>query len=100
MMGIPIRDLYEMTEYEFNLYRIGYQKREIAAWERSRYEAWVAVCVQSSKPPQIEEMLPLPTDQERKVEKSKLRKSKKVSKQEFINIAERLGLKDKVWQAQ
>lgn len=100
MMGIPISEFYEMTEYEFTMYKVGYQKGEIAAWERTRFIAWTVVATQSTKPPKIQDFLPLPIDQERKAERDLPRRAAKVSKQKFINIAEKLGIKDKVWQAQ
>lgn len=90
-MGIPITELYEMTEYEFACYRKGFQNREVSEWERTRFIAWITQAVQSTKPLKIEEVLPLPTDK-RKTDTEAVKKPRKVSKKVFDHHASRLGI--------
>jgi len=87
-----LSEFYEMTEYEFNLIRGGYQKRQISEWEKTRFVAWMIQVTQVEKPLSIEEVLPLPTDKARKEQKGKLKPSKKVTKKFFDDISSRLGL--------
>ncbi len=92
MMGIPISELYQMTEYEFAIYKVGYQKRQISEWERTRFQSWMVQAVASSKPLKIEEVMELPGDKERKEAQEKAKKTKVVTKKQYNTLLESLGL--------
>lgn len=93
MMQFPYSDLDNITEYEFNLYRKGYQRREINHWERRRFGSWMVQAVNSTKPVPIHEILPLPTDEERKINEKVTKTSKVVSKKTYEDLLGRLGKK-------
>lgn len=82
-----------MTEYEFGLYRSGFHKKEMAEWERTRFVAWMVQATQSTKPVKIEDILPLPIDEERKIAREKAKPSKKVTDKKYNDILARLGKK-------
>lgn len=88
MMGFPYSDLDLISEYEFNLYRVGYQQREISFWERSRFESWVTLASQTSNPPDLHKLLPLPGDEEKKTKRTKpiAKVSKAVQKDAFKHL--------------
>jgi len=73
MMGISPSELKYITPYEFSLLREGFQKKQEADWERSRFEAWVTYAMQASGDVMSpEEFHPLPSDILKKNVTSKL----------------------------
>lgn len=72
-MGISPSELKDSTPYELNLLKEGFQKRQEADWERSRFQAWVTYAMQTTEDVKsLEEFHPLPSDIRKKVEISKL----------------------------
>jgi len=49
MMGISPSELRDSTPYELNLLKEGFQKRQEADWERSRFQAWVTYAMQTTE---------------------------------------------------
>lgn len=82
-MGIPYSELDHFTPRDFNLYSEGYQQRELAQWERTRFAAWMTQAVATEKPLTIEQVLPLPTDKARQTEAKKAPKIKRATKKEY-----------------
>lgn len=91
MMGIPISELYQMTEYEFTMYKVGYQKRQVSFWSMVRFVAWMIQAVASSKPLKIEEVMELPGDKEKLEAQQKAKKAKAVTPKQYQNLLEKLG---------
>lgn len=93
MMGVSYSELWQMTEYEFNLMRKGFQRKEMAEWERTRFIAWMVQAVQTTKPLSITQVLPLPIDPDPSKIKKPTKLSKKVSKRRYEEIANMLKIK-------
>jgi hypothetical protein len=91
MMGIQPSELEDITPAEFNLFREGYKKRQENQWEHTRFIVWGVIASQSSNPPKVEEIVPLPIDEIRKERLAKADHSRKMSRKEQKRLEDYLN---------